>query len=122
MASDASATSTLRPEMNPSEDKVPALALQDTLKPVEPPMQAAPVGLKLGTDVGVDENVKAGPGTEKQVAERDVERGAADDASAAPTDVYDRFAPRKKHIIVAVVSLAAFLSREWQSDRSPRQN
>lgn len=33
-----------------------------------------------------------------------------------PQDVYDRFSPSRKRIVIAVVALAAFISREFPVD------
>jgi hypothetical protein len=72
------------------------MGLEDTLKPVEPTMQATDVDVEKGpVDVGSEQSCAAG-------------------------DVYDRFSPRRKNVIVCIVSFSAFLSRECVTFPPPR--
>lgn len=46
------------------------------------------------------------------------EAEAIHEANGKEPDVYDRFTPRKKKIILCIVALAAFLGREYRISRS----
>ena len=86
---------------------VPTLKEGKTVKSVLPPVNMMPGGqIPDEDDEDVDEKANGGGG-DQPPGEKEVEM-----IDGRPKDIFDRFSPRKKNIITAIVAYSAFIARE----------